>query len=117
MSITHAPELDGELAVTVLRCGRAAMGWIGGSVDTATASRLRAELRRTVSSGIDHLIIDLGDVTHFGPAGVAVLIDLRDCLAPLGALTIQRPSWAVVDCLDRHGMRTLVDEPEHLAAE
>jgi anti-anti-sigma factor len=68
---------------------------VSGELDMATAEPLAKAIRDATHAG-DHLVLDLGDVTFCGAAGVEVLEDLRDAVTVTGGrLTLRDPSTAV----------------------
>src|SRR5579862_5952037 len=83
---------DGPQGAVVVR--------VSGEIDIATAGSAREALDEVVRLGRD-VLVDLGEVTFMGAAGLGALVHARDALEGDGhKLTLCRPSALVGRVLD-----------------
>nr|WP_225955096.1 STAS domain-containing protein [Kibdelosporangium phytohabitans] len=57
--------------------GPAVVLHVAGEIDMSTAPMLAEECDQAIDSSTDRVVVDLTDVTFFGSAGLAVLLDAR----------------------------------------
>lgn len=101
MKLTILPDTDGPTTLA-----------LSGEVDLATAGELESKVEQLVASGIDHIVVDLKDVTFCDSVGLNVLVRARKyCASHGGRLRIIQPRGEVAQVLSISGLL------DHLASD
>ncbi|ALG09020.1 STAS domain-containing protein [Kibdelosporangium phytohabitans] len=75
--MTKGSTSDDPLRVDRRVQGPAVVLHVAGEIDMSTAPMLAEECDQAIDSSTDRVVVDLTDVTFFGSAGLAVLLDAR----------------------------------------
>ena len=81
---------------------------IEGRIDTTTAPALEAELKRSVSSDVQNLIMDFAKVEYISSAGLRVLLAAQKVMKKQGAMTVQHVNEAIMEVFEVTGFSDIL---------
>lgn len=81
---------------------------IEGRIDTTTAPALEAELKRSVISDVQNLIMDFAKVEYISSAGLRVLLAAQKVMKKQGAMTVQHVNEAIMEVFEVTGFSDIL---------
>ncbi|MGM9548541.1 MAG: STAS domain-containing protein [Faecousia sp.] len=81
---------------------------IEGRIDTTTAPALEAELKHSVTSDVQNLIIDFAKVEYISSAGLRVLLAALKVMKKQGTMTVQNVNDAIMEVFEVTGFSDIL---------
>lgn len=75
---------------------------LSGRLDTATAPRLEAELKRSLD-GVERLVLDLGALEYMSSAGLRVLLAAQKVMNRQGEMIVRRVNETIMEVFEVTG--------------
>ena len=81
---------------------------IEGRIDTTTAPALEAELKHSVTSDVQNLIIDFAKVEYISSAGLRVLLAAQKVMKKQGTMTVQHVNDVIMEVFEVTGFSDIL---------
>ena len=81
---------------------------IEGRVDTTTAPALEAELKQSVTSAVQNLVLDFSKVEYISSAGLRVLLAAQKVMKKQGAMTVQHVNDVIMEVFEVTGFSDIL---------
>lgn len=75
---------------------------LSGRLDTATAPRLEAELKRSLD-GVERLVLDLGALEYMSSAGLRVLLAAQKVMNRQGEMIVRKVNETIMEVFEVTG--------------
>lgn len=81
---------------------------IEGRIDTTTAPALEAELKHSVTSDVQNLIIDFAKVEYISSAGLRVLLAAQKVMKKQGTMIVQHVNDVIMEVFEVTGFSDIL---------
>ncbi|MDD6051697.1 MAG: STAS domain-containing protein [Clostridiales bacterium] len=81
---------------------------IEGRVDTTTAPALEAELKQSVTSAVQNLVLDFSKVEYISSAGLRVLLAAQKVMKKQGTMTVQHVNDVIMEVFEVTGFSDIL---------
>ena len=81
---------------------------VEGRIDTTTAPALEAELKHSVTSDVQNLIIDFAKVEYISSAGLRVLLAAQKVMKKQGTMTVQHVNDVIMEVFEITGFSDIL---------
>ena len=81
---------------------------IEGRIDTTTAPALEAELKHSVTSDVQNLILDFAKVEYISSAGLRVLLAAQKVMKKQGTMTVQHVNDVIMEVFEVTGFSDIL---------
>lgn len=81
---------------------------IEGRIDTTTAPALEAELKHSVTSDVQNLILDFAKVEYISSAGLRVLLAAQKVMKKQGTMIVQHVNDVIMEVFEVTGFSDIL---------